>query len=95
MDKTPFSSKCELLSALWFFYRDDEDAPDGWQEFFRWADVGLPLAYVVSENLANITDEGTEIIKETWEYLCEMISVDPTAQYNTIQDMFDAAGDDE
>lgn len=95
MDNTPFSKKCELLAAIWFFYRDDENASDGWKDFFRWADIGLPLSYVVNEGLANIASEGIEIITDTWENLCEMLDIDPTAEYKTVEQIFIAAGDDE
>lgn len=93
MDKTPFSDKCRLLAALWFFYRDN-DKNDNWQAFFDYADVGLPLAYVLNEGIAVANDESEKMITDTWEVLCQMLNIDPTAEYNTITDMFGAAEDE-
>ena len=94
MDKTPFSDKCRLLATLWFLYRDQE-VDNNWRGFFSYADVGLPLAYMVDEGLAIITDEGEGMVTDTWEVLCKMMDIDPTAQYDTIQNMFDAMEDDD
>lgn len=94
MDKTPFSDKCGVLSTLWFFYRDEETDAN-WKNFFEYADIGLPLAYMIDEGLATITDEGEKMVTDTWEVLCKMMNIDPTAQYNTLKDMFDSMEDDD
>ena len=96
MDNMLFSKRVQILAALWFFYRDREDNPQGWQDFFAWADVGLPLAYCVSEGLATITDDGMETITETWEAACKLLAIDPypAEMYNTLEDMLNASPDE-
>ena len=93
MDNTLFSKRVNILAALWFFYRDKDDNPKAWQDFFAWADIGLPLAYVASENLATLTDEGMELIAETWEAACGILAIDPypAEMYDTLEDMLNAS----
>jgi len=96
MDSTLFSKRVSILAALWFFYRDKDDNPQEWQDFFAWADLGMPLSYLVSENLATLTDEGMELITETWEAACGILAINPypVDMYDTLQDMFDASEGD-
>ena len=93
MDSTLFSKRVQILAALWFFYNDDDSKPQAWVDFFAWANVGLPLAYSISEQLATPTDEGMEVITETWERLCQMLVIDPypADMYDTLEDMLNAA----
>lgn len=88
-DETRLAHRCEVLSTLWTFYRDTED--EAWAEFFTWADVGLPLSYMLHQELATATVEGTGVIDETWNAFCEMISIDPAADYPTLKDAFEAS----
>lgn len=95
MDKTPFSNRCGLLSALWFFYSKEEEMSVVWKDFFDYADIGLPLAYMVDSGIATAQPEGEKIINETWEALCALLDIDPTADYNTLQEMFEESEDEE
>lgn len=96
MSKTPFSNKVEILGQFWLFYRDDEKAQSdpGWSDFFRWGDVGLPLAYLAWQELAAIKADGKKYIEDAWEVLCTMLNVDPNIKYNTVSDLFDASPND-
>jgi hypothetical protein len=97
MTNTPFSKRIAILSALWFFYADDESQPQMWLDYIARCDVGLPLAYSVNQNLATLTDEGTEIIVETWEELCNMLDIDPypTIMYSSLEDMINSMNEDD
>ena len=64
MSKTTFSDKCAILGMLWTFYKETDD--EGWQDFFRWADVGLPLAYMSWQGLATIKSDGKQYVESTW-----------------------------
>jgi hypothetical protein len=92
MSKTPFSSKCEILGDLWLVYKDRDNNGPNWQEFFDWANVGLPLAYFIGANMVTPTEDGDtkEIIEQTWLVFCEVIGVDPNEEYSTLQEAFDA-----
>lgn len=89
MSKTTFSSKCEILGSLWSFYKDTDN--ETWQEFFEWADLGLPLAYLVWQDLATAKPDGKDSIEDTWRVFCEMIDIDPDGKYATLKDAFEAS----
>ena len=59
---TDFTKVCEILGALYINYRDDNE----FKEFLDFNDLGLPLAYFVSEDLCQVSDDGGRYITETW-----------------------------
>lgn len=87
--KTAFSTKCEILGNLWMWYKDTDH--ENWKEFFTWADLGLPLAYTVWQNLATAKTEGKSIVEETWNVFCELIDIDPNGQYTDLASAMDAS----
>ena len=89
MSKTNFSNKCEILGNLWMWYKDTDN--ESWAEFFAWADLGLPLAYLTWQGLATAKPDGKNVIEETWNVFCEMISVDPNGKYTDLQSAFSAS----
>lgn len=89
MSKTNFSTKCEVLGSLWTWYNDTDN--ETWREFFDWADIGLPLAYMVWQDLATAKPEAKKIIEETWDVFCEMIEIDANGEYSTLADAFAAS----
>lgn len=92
MSKTTFSDKCRILGDFWLDYREDASKDENWQKFFEYADMGLPLAFLVDRGYANsLTDIGEEVVDETWKVFCEMAAVDPDEAYITIADIFDAS----
>lgn len=89
MDKTHFSSVCKVLAELWVAYRDEAEKTDEWDNYFRWADIALPLAYMKSEGLVTgVKDEGKEYIIEAWDIFCKMIAIDPDNIYDGVEDAF-------
>lgn len=60
---TDFSSICDILGSLYSNYREDKNFKD----FIEFNDLGLPLAYLTSENLCEPSDDGVRYITETWE----------------------------
>ena len=95
MSKTTFSSKCRILGDFWLDYREDAKSDENWQEFFEWADIGLPLAFHVDRGYVdNPSSLGIEMIENTWNVFCEMCSVDPDGDYINLVDVFDASPND-
>ncbi len=92
MVNTPFSKKCDILAMLWVFYKDTDN--EGWQEFFKWADIGLPMAYMSSQGHITIKKDGKNFLEDTWNAFCEMISIDPKADYETLADCFEVSPND-
>lgn len=92
MDKTRFSNVCKTLGQLWVFYRDESKKHDEWDEFFTWADIGLPLAYAVDQGyVTSLKKEGKDVVVETWNVFCEMIAIDPNGDYDGVAAAFAAS----
>lgn len=92
MYKTGFSDKCAILGTLWVNYREEAEADkDGWAEFFKYADIGLPLAYIISTEIARSGKESVRFIDETWEMFCQLIDINPEDKYASLTDCFNAS----
>jgi len=92
MSKTTFSNKCAILGELWMWHKDTDD--EVWSEFFDWADIGLPLAFMIKQGYATAKDKGKASVEECWKIFCEMIDIDPDLRYESLEDAFDASGND-
>lgn len=96
MSKTAFSDKCHVLGELWLYYREESRNHDEWAQFFDWADIALPLSYMIWQGLAVSPDTqdgnyGKEIIDKTWITFCEMISIDADRKYANINEAWNAS----
>jgi hypothetical protein len=54
-------------------------------------DLGLPLAYFVSEELVEVSDDGARYINETWELFIASLEIKDTG-FDNLEDVFLAAG---
>lgn len=88
---TPFSNKCEILGRLWLFYSDQAQENEGWRDFFEWANIGLPLSYMIWQDLANAKVEGKKIVEDTWVTFCGVINIDPNGKYADLNDAWNAS----
>lgn len=68
---TTDENKISILADFYSKYRDDEEMED----FFDYNDLGLPMAYLVSEDLVSIKDKGNIYISETWALLLESLEI--------------------
>ena len=66
---TELPNKCAILGQLYADYQDDED----FKEFIEFNNLGLPLAYMVSENLCGLTSDGEKYITETWKLFLDFL----------------------
>jgi hypothetical protein len=71
---TPFSSQAEILADLWLNYKQDTDFID----FIEYNDIGLPLAYCVSNDIVKSTDLAEKFITETFSLLVSSLGLDDT-----------------
>ena len=60
---TDFSNICDILGDLYSNYKEDKNFGD----FIEFNDLGLPLAYLTSENLCEPSDDGIRYVTETWD----------------------------
>lgn len=65
-------TKAFILGELYSNYRDDK----GFREFIEYNDLGLPLAYFMSEGLViEMSVDGIRYIEETWELFFTSLGV--------------------
>ena len=83
--KTTFEAKCDILSRLWIEHREDEDLED----FVEYNDLGLPLAYFISEGIALPTQLAETYIGETFELLLAALDVEDTG-FTDLKDVMTA-----
>ncbi len=70
--ETSFENKCHILGELWMSMRDDEDLED----FIEYNDLGLPLAYVLANNIAEPNKRSHEFVNETFSLFLERLEIE-------------------
>lgn len=71
---TPINKQAEILAQLWMDYRDEEY----FKSFFEYADLGLPLAYLITSNVVTRNDETDKFIGDTWEIFLGLVALEDT-----------------
>ena len=84
----PYSKKCLILSDFWLNYKDEEDFDD----FVAYNDIGLPLAFMIAEDIVVSNPVAEVYVNEAWELLCSALNVDSKKDYDSLEDMFIDAG---
>jgi hypothetical protein len=69
---TSFETRCEILSDLWLNYKADDEFKD----FIVYNDLGLPLAYAISEGIVETTPPAENFINETFELLLAGLGIE-------------------
>jgi hypothetical protein len=85
---TEFANKCEILGQFYSQYRDEKNFTD----FMEFNDLGLPLAYFVSEELVEVSDDGARYINETWDLFLASLELKDVG-FTNLEDVFIAAGE--
>jgi hypothetical protein len=87
-----FTKKCEILSDLWFDYRQDEQ----FQDFIEYNDLGLPLAYAIHGEIVQATELAKQYINETFElFAFSLEGVDPDEDWQSLDEMLEASRDND
>ena len=84
---TDFSDIAKILGKLYLQYRDD----DTFEDFIEYNDVGLPLAYLSSENLCEVSEDGKRYILETWDLFLAALNIKDTG-FDSLEEMLHEAG---
>ena len=71
---TSFESKAIILSDLWLNYRNDEE----FQDFITYNDLGLPLAYAISEGIIKSTELAENFVNEAFDLLLSGVGIEDT-----------------
>ena len=85
--QTDLVNRCLILADLWANYRGDKELKD----FMEFNDLGLPLAYMAAEGLADPTEGGEKFIHETFEMFLEALGIEDMG-FEGLADIFIKAG---
>jgi hypothetical protein len=83
-----YSKRCFILSDFWLNYKDEED----FEDFVEYNDIGLPLAFMITEDIVKSTTVAEVYVNEAWELLCTALKIDSKQDYDSLEDMFMDAG---
>ncbi len=75
-------NKITILAELWMNYREDEDL----QDFIEYNDLGLPMAYLLMNELVLPTDKSALYINETYDLLVGALGV-PDKNWDSLDEM--------
>jgi hypothetical protein len=84
---TTQESKADILSELWLSYKNDQN----FEDFFAYNDLGLPLAYAISNGIVKATDMSNKFIDETFSLLLASLEIEDEG-YDGLDDIFLMAG---
>jgi hypothetical protein len=87
MSTTTQESKADILSELWLGYKNDQN----FEDFFAYNDLGLPLAYAISNGIVKATDMSNKFIDETFSLLLASLEIEDEG-YDGLDDIFLMAG---
>jgi len=84
---TTQESKADILSELWLGYKNDQN----FEDFFSYNDLGLPLAYAISNGIVKATETSNKFIDETFSLLLASLEIEDEG-YDGLDDIFLMAG---
>jgi hypothetical protein len=88
-NETTFATKADILAELWLDYRNDVEFTD----FIEYNDIGLPLAYAISNEIVKTTDVATRFIEETFALLLEGLDIEADIGFENLDDLLSSAED--
>lgn len=71
---TTFENKSIILAELWSKYRFDPEFSD----FVTYNDLGLPLGFLIAEELVKPSDRAKAMVEETFNLLLAVLEIEDT-----------------
>lgn len=89
--------KCGIIEEFIRSYMGTNEsiADESYISFITYNDLGVPLAQSVTYGLVALTEDGENLINETWLQFCAMIGIDPADDYDSIYDIFEVDEEEE
>ena len=81
---TPIETQVDILAELWMDYRDEQYFAD----FVSYADLGLPLSYLLANGIVNRTAEADKFISDTWETFLGLCGIEEDTGFDTLDELF-------
>jgi hypothetical protein len=79
---TDFSSRCNILADLWLNYKGESE----FEDFIEYNDIGLPLAFSISQEIIPASEMATRYVNETWDLFLESLGVKDTG-YSSLDEL--------
>jgi hypothetical protein len=76
-------TKAEILVQ----FTQDEFNSGEYDEFFDYNDLGIPLSIAITQDMVILTNEGEQLLDETWKELCLLFDANPEDEYESIDDL--------
>ena len=83
MSETSFETRCDILSDLWIEYKEEPQ----FRDFVSYNDLGLPLAFLVSENLVTPNDKAIMMVNETFVLLLRSLEIEEDSGFDSLDDL--------
>ena len=87
--KTPFATKCKILGDLWMQYRFEKQ----FQDFVSYNDLGLPLAFSISEDLVKPGELAKSMVEESFDVFLASLKLDDEG-YESLDEVLFAMPDE-
>ena len=88
MSATSYKNKAAIIADLWLTYRDDEQ----FANFFKFADLGIPLAYSITNDIVKSTPKAKKLIEEAFDYLLDGFGISDLG-FESLDDMLGTSDD--
>ena len=81
---TNFESICSILGELWMDYKSDKYFKD----FIEYNDIGLPIAFLVDNELVEPTELAKQYVYETWDIFLAALEVKEDLGWESLEELF-------
>ncbi len=81
---TSFESICSILGELWMDYKSDKYFKD----FIEYNDIGLPIAFLVDNDLVEPNELATQYVYETWDIFLAALEVKEDMGWESLEEVF-------
>ena len=79
---TPFENRCKILGEFWLTNKNEEEV----QGFISVNDIGLPLAFLLSEGLVSVArPDAEQFVNDTWRNFCTVLNLSDGIAYEDLQ----------
>lgn len=81
---TSFEAMCSILGELWMDYKSDKYFKD----FIEYNDIGLPIAFLVDNELAEPSKLAIQYVYETWDIFLAALEITEDAGWESLEQVF-------
>lgn len=86
---TTFESICSILGDLWMDYKSDKYFKD----FIEYNDIGLPIAFLVDNELVEPSKLATQYVYETWDIFLAALEIKEDVGWQSLEEVFNFVDD--